>query len=399
MAVCLRGFRSSVYSRYIISSCNRIISFIRLRGNRYGIKIPECHLVCRQIACGRWGSAVSPKHGPQISIRFCPYSYQRGNTATKSLPISPELDSCTALCFHLPNHSAVLEPEHISSRMRYSGTNHSCHLYWIPNTHHHDECETHRYQYLLRYIILVIPYLHWLGHQSTSWWEAPQPPYQKQWPPPLNVSNFSYRIKGPWLLPEGLTDLTRELPTASNGPSQRKGLSAVRCEICSITICYSSTETVWRGNGTNVLRYFPTQALNFAFKDSFKQTFGFKKSENFSLWVLGRQGILLHFWMVWTSCQETWPVGQPLEHRLPFSCIPLISRSITPWNVNRHLTPQQYSARTRLSADGRSAAKGGQRQFSGLIDVYRQTLRSDGVVGLYRGFVPSVVGICVYRGL
>lgn len=26
----------------------------------------------------------------------------------------------------------------------------------------------------------------------------------------------------------------------------------------------------WKGNFTNVLRYFPTQALNFAFKDYFK---------------------------------------------------------------------------------------------------------------------------------
>ncbi len=44
---------------------------------------------------------------------------------------------------------------------------------------------------------------------------------------------------------------------------------------------------VWRGNGTNVLRYFPTQALNFAFKDSFKKMFGFKKNEGFGLWVAG----------------------------------------------------------------------------------------------------------------
>lgn len=56
-------------------------------------------------------------------------------------------------------------------------------------------------------------------------------------------------------------------------------------------------------------------------------------------------------------------------------------------------------ARTRLSADGKAAGKGGQRQFTGLIDVYKQTLKSDGVIGLYRGFMPSVVGICVYRGL
>lgn len=69
----------------------------------------------------------------------------------------------------------------------------------------------------------------------------------------------------------------------------------MRCEIRIIVICYFSTGTVWRGNGTNVLRYFPTQALNFAFKDTFKQMFGFKKSENFSLWVLGEQGFHLHF--------------------------------------------------------------------------------------------------------
>ncbi|KIM74914.1 hypothetical protein PILCRDRAFT_693258, partial [Piloderma croceum F 1598] len=32
-------------------------------------------------------------------------------------------------------------------------------------------------------------------------------------------------------------------------------------------------KSFWRGNGTNVLRYFPTQALNFAFKDYFKKMF------------------------------------------------------------------------------------------------------------------------------
>lgn len=56
-----------------------------------------------------------------------------------------------------------------------------------------------------------------------------------------------------------------------------------------------------------------------------------------------------------------------------------------------------YSARTRLSADAKS--KGGQRQFAGLLDVYKQTVKSDGIAGLYRGFVPSVVGIAIYRGL
>lgn len=56
-------------------------------------------------------------------------------------------------------------------------------------------------------------------------------------------------------------------------------------------------------------------------------------------------------------------------------------------------------ARTRLANDNKSAKKGGSRQFNGLVSVYKQTLATDGIAGLYRGFVPSVVGIIVYRGL
>jgi len=55
-------------------------------------------------------------------------------------------------------------------------------------------------------------------------------------------------------------------------------------------------------------------------------------------------------------------------------------------------------ARTRLANDNKNAAKGGSRQFNGLIDVYKKTVATDGVAGLYRGFVISCVGIIVYRG-
>ena len=34
-----------------------------------------------------------------------------------------------------------------------------------------------------------------------------------------------------------------------------------------------------------------------------------------------------------------------------------------------------------------------------MVDVYKKTIASDGVAGLYRGFLPSVIGIVVYRGL
>ncbi|KAJ7632770.1 mitochondrial carrier [Roridomyces roridus] len=119
----------------------------------------------------------------------------------------------------------------------------------------------------------------------------------------------------------------------------------------------------WRGNGTNVIRYFPTQALNFAFKDYFKSLFGFKKSEGYWTWFAGN----------------------------------IASGAGAGASSSLFVYSLDY-ARTRLSSDAKSAGAGGKRQFNGLLDVYKQTLAADGVKGLYRGFVPSVVGIMVYRG-
>lgn len=42
--------------------------------------------------------------------------------------------------------------------------------------------------------------------------------------------------------------------------------------------------SLYRGNLANVIRYFPTQALNFAFKDYYKRMFAFNKNENYWKW-------------------------------------------------------------------------------------------------------------------
>ena len=39
----------------------------------------------------------------------------------------------------------------------------------------------------------------------------------------------------------------------------------------------------WRGNLANCLRYFPTQALNFAFKDQIKAMFKMRKTDSYSV--------------------------------------------------------------------------------------------------------------------
>ena len=45
----------------------------------------------------------------------------------------------------------------------------------------------------------------------------------------------------------------------------------------------------WRGNLANVIRYFPTQALNFAFKDQYKHMFmeGIDKNKQFWRYFAG----------------------------------------------------------------------------------------------------------------
>ena len=46
---------------------------------------------------------------------------------------------------------------------------------------------------------------------------------------------------------------------------------------------------LWRGNLANVIRYFPTQALNFAFKDTYKKVFldGLDKKKDFWKYFAG----------------------------------------------------------------------------------------------------------------
>jgi hypothetical protein len=46
--------------------------------------------------------------------------------------------------------------------------------------------------------------------------------------------------------------------------------------------------SLWRGNTANVVRYFPTQALNFAFKDYYKRLFAFNKDrDGYWAWFAG----------------------------------------------------------------------------------------------------------------
>ena len=49
--------------------------------------------------------------------------------------------------------------------------------------------------------------------------------------------------------------------------------------------------------------------------------------------------------------------------------------------------------RTRLASDAKDMAKGGQRQFTGMIDVYRKTLASDGILGFTEALGPRSLAL------
>ena len=59
-------------------------------------------------------------------------------------------------------------------------------------------------------------------------------------------------------------------------------------ECFSRTIKDEGFVSLWRGNTANVIRYFPTQALNFAFRDTYKSMFAFKKErDGYAKWMAG----------------------------------------------------------------------------------------------------------------
>ncbi|VDP93766.1 unnamed protein product [Echinostoma caproni] len=116
----------------------------------------------------------------------------------------------------------------------------------------------------------------------------------------------------------------------------------------------------WRGNVPNCIRYFPTQALNFAFKDKIKDLFHPSKQDTYTV----------AFYKNVASGGAAGAASLLFVYSLDY-------------------------ARTRLANDALAASKGTSREFNVLTLC---SVNSDGLPGLYRGFCLSCVGIIVYRG-
>merc|ERR1711966_187050 len=118
----------------------------------------------------------------------------------------------------------------------------------------------------------------------------------------------------------------------------------------------------WRGNFVNILRYFPTQAFNFAFKDTIKGWF---------------------------------PKYSPKTNFWAFFGVNMASGGLAGAGSLCIVYPLDY-ARTRLASDVGS----GKKTFNGLGDCLKKTAQGPkGVLSLYNGFGISVAGIIPYRGV
>nr|GLL37969.1 probable ADP,ATP carrier protein At5g56450 [Ipomoea trifida] len=120
--------------------------------------------------------------------------------------------------------------------------------------------------------------------------------------------------------------------------------------------------SLWRGNGSSVIRYYPSVALNFSLKDLYRNIL----HSNF------KEG---HF-LAGPSANFIAGAGA--------GCTTLVI--IYPLDI----------AHTRLAADlGRSDA----RQFRGICHFLRTIHEKEGIRGVYRGLPASLQGMIVHRGL
>merc|ERR1719450_1862425 len=116
----------------------------------------------------------------------------------------------------------------------------------------------------------------------------------------------------------------------------------------------------WRGNTVNVIRYFPTQAFNFAFKDSIKALFPKYNSKT-------------EFWK--------------------FFAANMASGGLAGAGSLTIVYPLDY-ARTRLASDVGS----GNPQFEGLADCLAKTMKQGGLFSMYciAQFTAIIAGFISY---
>ena len=122
-------------------------------------------------------------------------------------------------------------------------------------------------------------------------------------------------------------------------------------------------KSYWNGNLANVIRYFPTMAFNFGFKDYFSRKF-----------------------------QKIDSVNNPKKFLLQKMLIGGLAGNCTMCIVY----PLDF-ARTRLGVD--VANNKGKKEFSSLKNIFSTIYKKNGISGFYQGFPMTLISNFTYRGM
>ncbi|XP_039397082.1 ADP/ATP translocase 4 isoform X2 [Mauremys reevesii] len=136
----------------------------------------------------------------------------------------------------------------------------------------------------------------------------------------------------------------------------------------------------WRGNLANVIRYFPTQALNFAFKDKYKQIFmsGVDKDKQFWKW----------FFANLASGGAAGATSLCVVYPLDFARTRLaadIGKAVT--TFSGILSYPFDTVRRRMMMQSGEV----ERQYKGTIDCFFKIYKQEGLKAFFRGAFSNVL--------
>lgn len=135
------------------------------------------------------------------------------------------------------------------------------------------------------------------------------------------------------------------------------------CDCISSTIKDEGILSLWRGNGSSVIRYYPSVALNFSLKDLYRNIL--------------RSG------------------SNSDGHLVPGAAANFVAGAAAGCTTLIIIYPLDI-AHTRLAADlGHSDV----RQFRGIFHFLSTIHKKEGIRGIYRGLPASLQGMVVHRGL
>lgn len=118
---------------------------------------------------------------------------------------------------------------------------------------------------------------------------------------------------------------------------------------------------LWAGNGANLLRVFPAKAVVFSSNDIYRQ---FLRDVSGNTDLNGGWSFLAGGMSGMTATAMTYPLDL---------------------------------ARGRIT--GKLASSKGNKQYAGIISTITMTVRDEGVAGLYRGALPTMLGAMPYEGI